>query len=695
MSKWAELDDDVLVEIARRITWSEDFIAFRCVCSSWQSAAVKENFRFQSIQTPWLMLPPRSCTIPDDGFCDFIPLSKGQIFRTMLPEIRSDRRHFWSKGDKTWTRIVGISYADVTYYKGKYYAIDANYIITAIDVTSDNPSMIQVTQIQQLSTFRWDYERLYILESAGALVVVVRKLENIDSQFRVFDIDVSNGTWTEVKDLGNKALFLGQYSSLSVEISHVSHCKANCLYFIQDRAERICLVIVLKSLHHGMENAMEDLQTKLAEVRAGSEVKAEVKSKIQKEMDRYTVMSNLTTAKSKKLAQFKTAFVRAKQILDFDHAEENPSLSFKEMINNLQLHEKSIVGLVKGFDTGGFEEDFLALEQELKDSEAKLYHCDFIETNLLMLRRKRLNLVLSEFVSIRGLIGVETMGMGTEICREFYESSIFVKSLQTEIEQKLNTAKIDELKALKAKYTLLGAYRSMIRNKFLLWRKFFADDMDEKSMKQNAFMAETKYQLCRKKHADCLQNVEQMQVIEKGLVEIIILHANIMPFGGKEFMDMQSELKDLQEKMAGLKMLVDKCDEDIAMKLNQLLEIFYEFKASQTTALGPYSAAEGKTSDDVFQYPLDFKFEKMILKLSSANAKHYEIQYSKLNDVTLTPEEKKQLEKHASFWGKSMHNTLTNIFKFFSTYLGTKEEYVRKDLNLVFQDYYKMRGGGI
>ncbi|KAK3231729.1 hypothetical protein Dsin_003610 [Dipteronia sinensis] len=306
MSKWAELDDDVLVEIARRITWSEDFIAFRCVCSSWQSAAVKENFRFQSIQTPWLMLPPRSCTIPDDGFCDFIPLSKGQIFRTMLPEIRSDRRHFWSKGwlitinhegirlfnpftrseitftsfrnfdlsdyfykcflssnpmmtsyytimiiydsfgklayakpgDKTWTRIVGISYADVTYYKGKYYAIDANYIITAIDVTSDNPSMIQVTQIQQLSTFRWDYERLYILESAGALVVVVRKLENIDSQFRVFDIDVSNGTWTEVKDLGNKALFLGQYSSLSVEISHVSHCKANCLYFIQDRAER-------------------------------------------------------------------------------------------------------------------------------------------------------------------------------------------------------------------------------------------------------------------------------------------------------------------------------------------------------------------------------------------------------------------------------------------------------------------------
>ena len=57
---------------------------------------------------------------------------------------------------------------------------------------------IQVTQIQQFSTILWDYERLYILESTGALVVVVRKLESMDSHLWVFDIDISKGTWTEV-----------------------------------------------------------------------------------------------------------------------------------------------------------------------------------------------------------------------------------------------------------------------------------------------------------------------------------------------------------------------------------------------------------------------------------------------------------------------------------------------------------------
>lgn len=134
-----------------------------------------------------------------------------------------------------------------------------------------------------------------------------------------------------------------------------------------------------------MEKAMEDLQKKLAKVKAQSDVKSEIK-KIQMEMDYYKEMSNLTIKKSKvlsyllsalrdtiekadefdcdfcdcgqTLAQFKTDFVRAKEI----YVEENSSLSFKEMINNMQLHEKYIVGLFKGFDTGGFEEDILALE---------------------------------------------------------------------------------------------------------------------------------------------------------------------------------------------------------------------------------------------------------------------------------------------------------------------------------------------
>ncbi|KAH7833493.1 hypothetical protein Vadar_006889 [Vaccinium darrowii] len=55
MANWAELVQDLLILIARRVDFVEDFAVFSRVCRSWRSVAVKENFK-GSQQIPWLML---------------------------------------------------------------------------------------------------------------------------------------------------------------------------------------------------------------------------------------------------------------------------------------------------------------------------------------------------------------------------------------------------------------------------------------------------------------------------------------------------------------------------------------------------------------------------------------------------------------------------------------------------------------
>ncbi|KAH7840653.1 hypothetical protein Vadar_019799 [Vaccinium darrowii] len=55
MSNWAELQRDLLIEIAKRVAFLEDFSVFSRVCRSWRLVAVEENFK-GSQQIPWLML---------------------------------------------------------------------------------------------------------------------------------------------------------------------------------------------------------------------------------------------------------------------------------------------------------------------------------------------------------------------------------------------------------------------------------------------------------------------------------------------------------------------------------------------------------------------------------------------------------------------------------------------------------------
>lgn len=48
----------------------------------------------------------------------------------------------------------------------------------------------------------------------------------------MFEVNLSTKTWTTLKNLGNKALFLGHHSSFSIKISNYNtQCNANSIYF--------------------------------------------------------------------------------------------------------------------------------------------------------------------------------------------------------------------------------------------------------------------------------------------------------------------------------------------------------------------------------------------------------------------------------------------------------------------------------
>ncbi|KAH7841427.1 hypothetical protein Vadar_029758 [Vaccinium darrowii] len=87
MSNWAELQRDLLIEIAKRGAFLEDFSVFSRVCRSWRSVAVKENFK-GSQQFPWLMLAEEN----NSDYRGFVSATEGNLIgKLLLPEAKGKR----------------------------------------------------------------------------------------------------------------------------------------------------------------------------------------------------------------------------------------------------------------------------------------------------------------------------------------------------------------------------------------------------------------------------------------------------------------------------------------------------------------------------------------------------------------------------------------------------------------------------
>ncbi|KAK2984977.1 hypothetical protein RJ640_028816 [Escallonia rubra] len=161
--------------------------------------------------------------------------------------------------DNAWTTVETrqACYLDVIHFNAMFYAIDCRGAIFICNVEGPNPTAGElVTSLpRELHTRHIEY--LYLVESSGKLLVVSRigveihlvdpvDEENSDFEenseltygttgFQVFEVEISNGGWKEVKTLGGRALFLGHNSSFSVEAHGC--IKADCIYFTDDALE--------------------------------------------------------------------------------------------------------------------------------------------------------------------------------------------------------------------------------------------------------------------------------------------------------------------------------------------------------------------------------------------------------------------------------------------------------------------------
>ena len=153
-------------------------------------------------------------------------------------------------GGQVWRKINTSNnakhFVDAIYFQNQFYAINAFGQIFAV---KDDDST--VTRIAELpAEFIEDVvEYLYMVESEdGTLFVVSRRGEQAPPThlgyltentfrtlgFQVFEVDLSTNKWSKIQNLGNRSLFLGFNSSLSVDASSNSQCKPNCIYFTDD-----------------------------------------------------------------------------------------------------------------------------------------------------------------------------------------------------------------------------------------------------------------------------------------------------------------------------------------------------------------------------------------------------------------------------------------------------------------------------
>lgn len=86
MSNWAELLPDLLIRIAERFEFLEDFTSFRRVCKLWCSVAVKKHFKGSQL-FPWLMLAEDD----SDYRCFVSALDGNLIGKLLLPEAKGKR----------------------------------------------------------------------------------------------------------------------------------------------------------------------------------------------------------------------------------------------------------------------------------------------------------------------------------------------------------------------------------------------------------------------------------------------------------------------------------------------------------------------------------------------------------------------------------------------------------------------------
>jgi len=171
----------------------------------------------------------------------------------------NDELAYYKDGDLSWTFFPDVGYIeDVVYYKEQFYALSTDGVIAVCDVNCELPS------VSVNLNFRPPEQPIYCqvnrLVNSGddELLMVVRHC-NTDVrmgngfgtlQFDVYRMNWSGPSWDRVENLGDRLLFIGGNSSVSLSGSDFQRrlwnplylspcgdygqCLKNCIYFTYD-----------------------------------------------------------------------------------------------------------------------------------------------------------------------------------------------------------------------------------------------------------------------------------------------------------------------------------------------------------------------------------------------------------------------------------------------------------------------------
>ncbi|KAJ4713311.1 F-box protein [Melia azedarach] len=155
-------------------------------------------------------------------------------------------------------------FSDIFYYNKKFYVVDLYGRIMVCDFSGENRNPSVVAEMPSIDLYggiipnelvRGDVlEELYLTVVSDEVLWVIsrrgvyrRPIEPGSDvyiygtyDFQVFEVKLlsssSSSSWTEIKDLENKSIFVG-HNSTFFKASHISGCKPNCIYFADDFIE--------------------------------------------------------------------------------------------------------------------------------------------------------------------------------------------------------------------------------------------------------------------------------------------------------------------------------------------------------------------------------------------------------------------------------------------------------------------------
>ncbi|XP_010028787.2 F-box protein SKIP23 isoform X2 [Eucalyptus grandis] len=301
MADWSQMPEELLRLIARRLGTQFDVLRFRSVCSSWRSSVAPSlkpfpNGRFPIIpddgtgvdflckRTIYLLGAPRSGdrTVPSGwllkvaedvpwgmntlnplSICESAPLPEDfprvldlmnlRVVELGHEDVFHGKLAMFKSREKRWSIVQDMPspYDDMISFKGEFYTVDnaGRTVVVGLDLSV---TLIAQPNFDGLQT-------KCLVESVGELLLVYMHWDETP-RFKVYKLDREEKVWNEVKDLGDRVLFLGDECTFSASAADLGACKGNCIFFIDQDGDIAAssLKIVVYDMESGIFGPIED-----------------------------------------------------------------------------------------------------------------------------------------------------------------------------------------------------------------------------------------------------------------------------------------------------------------------------------------------------------------------------------------------------------------------------------------------------